>query len=133
MSKTVNNLDAVKIGDEEYRVLLKGVNGLAEFLVKVGEDLEYSMLCEVFAVTSWGPDDDPREIKEYLKAFINWDGRSNVWFGGVNEYSDTEVDGSRRRCGCLALWGKVGWELHAEVMTTLYGLAEESIEKFIKD
>lgn len=110
--------------DESGLSALLSADGYTNFIIKVGNDVEYSMDFEVFEVTGWECDEanTPCDTELYMTGTIKWDGCSHVWFG--------EKDENERQHGYLHLCGKGCWERHAELMRAVYALAEKTITKY---
>jgi hypothetical protein len=99
-------------------ILYENTHGLIEFLIEIGEDVEYSMQFKVFEVTSRNLDDSPYGMEEYLTGSVKWDGCSNFNFGDE---------------GYIHLCGKSGIITHNFIVSKVFELAESTITNFDMD
>jgi hypothetical protein len=108
------------------KTVLQEENGFINYLIEIGDDVEYSMSFKVYEVNSWETDDKNTPIDEdlYLTGFIKWDGCSHITFGD---------DTTGEQDGYLHLCGKMYWRRHNEIMASIFELAEKTILKFDKE
>lgn len=94
--------------------------GWADFLIEVRPDIEYHMDFEVYEAAGWRENGDVVDKELYLKGTIKWDGCSHIWFGSAGD-------------GYIHLCGGGYWEKHNRLMSALYEMAAERIEKWNAD